>query len=485
MYHLKKRIISAFFIFCLALPLIMFSWNSGDYSEDENRNLASFPRLFINGHLQINDLTGQQIKIWFEDHIGLRKQFSRVGAEFKLKVLHQSPSPQVHIGKDNWYFYTKDNNLDIALGKYPIDNATLQRILTNHLLIREKLAKKGIDYVIIFPPSKVSIYPEKIRLIGACIRQTPVDIVANYLEKHSDLKIIRLKDELLNEKKNTQVFFKTDTHWTQDGAYIAYRKIINDMRKWGLCITEPISVHWEQSEYLGEMGGMMGSRKLLGPEPTRNSIIPSPKAKKNKPSLEYDAFRAALMQEKIYPTCIHYNNPSISRNRVVMFGDSMFASWNITELLAEHFSSFSYIWDYSIRENLLDLLNPNIVIYEMTERYLNIFPDKNIAYIQNKLIDYQAQIVSYKIDKNNLEVCVLNTSKAVWTEQNYIRLGLWSKNKDSSLRSYIHPKIKVQPGETYSFVFTNIHELNLKDIAVQMLQEGVCYFGERKPIETL
>ena len=85
--------------------------------------------------------------------------------------------------------------------------------------------------------------------------------------------------------------------------------------------------------------------------------------------------------EGISTPCYYYRNSSASGKTLMIYGDSMFGFWNMTELLAENFSELTYIWDSDIRSSLIDDLHPDIVMYEMTERYLNTFPGRNADYL--------------------------------------------------------------------------------------------------------
>lgn len=485
MFNESKKNISiiAIFILLIGLPVITLRWVGGDYSAAEKRILAPMPTLLQDdGSLNIN--AQSEIKDWFGDHIGFRDEFVFVNSYIRYNFFHQSPSAQVHIGKDGWFYYTLDNNLEIAIGAYPLSDETLAAILQNHLAVQKKLQAKGIDYVIVLPTSKVSIYPEFMRYGSGEVCVTPVDIVANYLENNSDLKVVRLKEELLEAKQTEQVYYKTDTHWNQYGAYVAYRKIIENMQQWGLCNTAPIDVDFVDAEYTGEFGAMLGID--LGAESTKNSLILNPQAIKNPETEKNSVFCNILEAEGISNPCHFYSNPAVTGKKVIMFGDSMFGSWNATELLAENFSEFTYIWDNGeLKSSLIDYVQPDIVIFEFTERFLNSTPYKNTSFIKEALMDYDAQILSYEINENSLSVTVLNNSQSVWDNPNQIRCYILVDGVDQGLRALIEPLKTVMPGESYTFTFDNIDNLKNYDLEVQMLQEGITYFGEREKIEII
>lgn len=478
----KYIIVSIAFVLMLAVPIMCISWTGSDYSVSEKRILAAKPTLFTqDGELNLN--FGGEFKNWLQDHIGFRSEFVTSSAAIKLRVFGMSPSEQVHIGKDGWYFYTPDDNLKIATGDYPLSEDTLAKILQEHLAIRDKLKVQGIEYVVILPTSKVSIYPEFLRYGDGETRKTPVDIVADYLEENSDLHIVRLKEALLAEKGHNQVYFKTDTHWNQRGAHIAYCEIINNMSRWGLCDTPLAEVRFEDGEYTGEFGAMMGVS--LPPEKTENSIVLDQSAAKDADTEQHIAFKETLAAEGIANPCYYYQNKNVNGPRVMMYGDSMFGSWNATELLAENFSEFSYIWDRNIRDSLLQKMRPDIVIYELTERYLNVLPDQNVSFLEQPLRDYSAEILDCEIRNNKLFAAVKNTSNSPWNWLDRVRLGIFSDGGDTGLRADLEANVSVQPGASVEFYMSleSYPDLLNDTLEIQMLQEGLCYFGEKQRVD--
>ena len=95
------------------------------------------------------------------------------------------------------------------------------------------------------------------------------------------IKIVRLKESLLEKKKEEQVFFKTDTHWNEIGAYTAYKTIIENMNKWGILKNLPVSVTFEDAQRKGEFSAMLGNINLLQEESFKQIVIPSQNARQD------------------------------------------------------------------------------------------------------------------------------------------------------------------------------------------------------------
>ena len=75
--------------------------------------------------------------------------------------------------------------------------------------------------------------------------------------------------------------------------------------------------------------------------------------------------------------------------KALFWGDSMFGSWNATELLAENFNEFTYVWNYNISEELLQATDPDVVFLEMTERGII-----GLATIQFDILQQSYQLTS-------------------------------------------------------------------------------------------
>lgn len=468
------------------LPIAFTKLSGGEMSETEKRYLAPLPTILTEDN-SINPSFLSEAKEWFTDHVGFRQEFTEISGNIKMNVFKQSPNYQVHIGDEGWYYYTMDNNLELSTGEYPLTDETLESILEQQLAIQEKLASKGIKYVLVLPTSKVSIYPEYTRY-SSCqeVRKTAVDIVADYLEANSDIHVVRIKDALLKDKEenNQQLYFKTDTHWNQYGAFIGYQEINSKLNEWDIIDTGVPNVSFYDSEYVGEFGAMLGNTNFLAPEPTVNTTINNASAVRDLYSEKYLGTTGILNNMGFNYPVYYYQNNTVENNVALVFGDSMFGSWNMTELLAENFSELTYVWNTNIYGEIVDYIQPNVVICEIAERYLNQLPQRSRSFICTPLPDYNAEFISTNVTDEGIEVIVRNNSSSEWTEFNGIRCGLFNNQSDSGYRGYIDSDVTVKPGDTYSFFIPiDCSDLDISSLSVQMLQEGIAYFGPKVSVQ--
>lgn len=482
------------FVLMITAPVFCMNRQRNKVSPTENRYLSNFPAIFMDDGSFTPQLR-EKLYSWFKDNLGFRVNMVALTSWIKFHLLHLSPSQAVEIGKDGWYFYTNDSNMKIVSQQYPgFNERELSRICAQQKRIQEKLRRQNIDYVLVLPPSKVSIYPEKIASGNYTVCDTPVDMLADYLETHSDLKVVRLKQALLKAKntKKELLYFKTDTHWSQYGAYIAYCEIIDKLNKWKIVDSIPAEFVFAKGTFIkGEFGGMMGNPSLISEENCPDVLIKQPHAIPVTSGVKYDAFLSALQNENIHTAGhMYHNNNKTAGHRVLMYGDSFFcgiAGWNATRYLAENFLEFYDVWDGNIQQEMIDTVKPSLVIYEITERFLNTLSEKSIAFTQNYLTDPQAEEVSQTVparvkigSKTNFEVTVRNSGTQTWYKADLVRAGLFINGSDSGIRADLSDDIPVKSGESVTFTFKKIVPRDTDRLfEFQMLQEGVAYFGER------
>ena len=197
-------------------------------SSEENRTLASFPKL--NNLKEIKDLS-RMAENYVNDRFGLRSQFVHANS-----LLHYrfgiSSNKDVVIGKDGWLFYTADKILEQHTGADIFKPDELENWVRQMEANRDWLERRNIAFFLLAAPDKNTIYPEKLpdypRPRGA---PTRLDQLAARLE-HSTLDFINPKAALLAAKNDhVQVYFEGDSHWTQRGALIAYDLLMERVRE--------------------------------------------------------------------------------------------------------------------------------------------------------------------------------------------------------------------------------------------------------------
>jgi hypothetical protein len=214
--------ITALFLISL-FGVLAGTWAGWDPVQSrENRMLArwpGWPRNFAQAK-QFSD----KFLAHFRDHFGFRNLMIRGVALARYSGIGQRNENRVIVGKDGWLFYSKDDQYMADRGLDPFSQEELdqwQELLEK----REKyFRERGIAFVMEIPPDKQTIYPEYMPdEFSHPPRPSRLDqLIARLKERNSPVKIIDLRPALLEAKKERQVYFKTDSHWNDDGIYPAY-----------------------------------------------------------------------------------------------------------------------------------------------------------------------------------------------------------------------------------------------------------------------
>lgn len=374
--NISNIIIAIELVVILVLPLALFNWKEGQVSKAENRNLAEKPVIFMDDG-KLSETLVEDFNNWFGDNLGLRDFFLNISSFVNYNVFHKSTTEKVQLGKDGWLYFTLHNNLDLVNGNYPnFEEEDLAKYLAVQVGIKEKLAEQGIEYVLVIPPSKVSIYPEYIDEDNYELGETAADIFANYVEANSDIKVVRLKDALLDEKAKSDelLFYKTDTHWSSKGRYIGYKKIIDDFIEWDLLDEDKFEVKYtEDKPHVGDLSRMMGPVTLTGKnlsEPCVDWEDVNPQAKKVKKGDFYTEVKRIALEAGVPGSHVYiYHNDTIEDKKILIYGDSMIGSC-ILPALAENYTDLVFIWTYDIKQDMIDAVKPDVLMMDVAERGL-------------------------------------------------------------------------------------------------------------------
>jgi hypothetical protein len=274
------------------------------------------------------------------------------------------------VGKRGWLYYNGEQVKDGAtlsnhMGFLPFGYDDIFRYYKNMLENkRNYLAKKGIKYLFVIAPDKLSIYPEFSPAGYENIyRKTNVDLLVEYLESNSNVDIIYLKNDFATIKyPDLPLYYKGDTHWNNLGGYFAYHKISKEASK-HLPNIKPRKI--DDFVIIKRTGVGLGDHNLYNmlslppPEDKFYKLIP-------KKPYSYD------ITQQVNNKILIYSNTDTSLPKALVFRDSMMNA--IIPYLTDDFSQITYLWKKWNRETNIEAwlwkIKPDIVIEERAERYL-------------------------------------------------------------------------------------------------------------------
>lgn len=194
-------------------------------------------------------------------------------------------------------------------------------------------------------------------------------LLQKYLSDHeSPVEIIYPLNELLQHKSDGLMYMKTDTHWSEAGAYIGYLQLMKEIKqnRPDVFTLETSAMKMEQIKHPG--GDLTGMLAINDKHWYDNDVYDKPIPK--------DGFHYKVIEEK-QP---HGNGDSIIRTqnplrhgKVFVFRDSF--STSLIPYISESFGEVVYFWTHDLnkKENhiFMEQENPDIVIHEMVSRYVD------------------------------------------------------------------------------------------------------------------
>lgn len=205
------------------------------YEYSENRELAQEPEL--QARIQSLRHYPKEYETYFGDHLGFRCSLIRLNNVLRVNLLGVSPVPSVVMGKDSWLFYRSEVfpdgfTFNDHCGLIPLSEAELERLRERIEWNHEFFSANGIFYLAVIVPNKNTIYeeylPESIKRNG---KPTRLDQFTEYMRTHSRVKVLDLRSALFEAKKLHPIYYKTDSHWNDYGAYRGYREIVGELSR--------------------------------------------------------------------------------------------------------------------------------------------------------------------------------------------------------------------------------------------------------------
>lgn len=391
------------FVVALWMPILisLSASSSGRFNMAEKRKMAEMPKL-DGGLSSIKEFPASFSK-YYDDNFGFRETLIGWHNHAKGMLLRISPAPNAIIGKQGWLFLGDGNIVADYRATHPFTNEELERWRIVLEGKRNWLAAQGILYLFLVAPDKHSIYPEfipdHINRVGS---ETCLDQLVAYLKAHSDVNIMDLRPALREGKGAARVFHKTDTHWNEQGAYIAYTEIMARVSGGAPSLRpkRPDDFRYVKENTEGhDIANMMGLKDVF----TEQDIHLFPKRDNCAHEVDFKLDMRYSWPQYSPEHAPYARECENSKLRMVFFQDSFGTA--LVPFLSEHFRRTVYIWDYpgyAVMNAAIRQEHPDIVIEERVERHLKpMLPD----------FDIPADLVGKWVSNNNkVEIKHLSSS---------------------------------------------------------------------------
>lgn len=198
-----------------------------EINENRNRSLKPTGNPLVN--LIRNGTTyPKAYEKYFNDNYGLRDYFIRL----KNGIDHRffRVSDDVALGPDDWMEYRNVIENQELVGER-LGEEQLNTIIDHFNELQQTLERRGITLVLVAIPNKNSIYPEYFSQSGVARPDpTAFERFTRRLKENPKFNLIDAKPILRTAKEDGhQVFYKTDFHWNQVGAYYVNEAVVNSL----------------------------------------------------------------------------------------------------------------------------------------------------------------------------------------------------------------------------------------------------------------
>jgi hypothetical protein len=349
--------------FLLALAPVAFFGHGGP-----GPDLDSYGRMIERARFpeKFTPRTFRLLADWFVDRIGLRNLLVAIGAELNLAILHISTNRNVLLGSDSWLFWT-DNEKEPAImmldlrGSLRFGPTEISAINANLHNIADAFARCGKTVMITIIPNKQTIYREYLVHESASVPSRLDDLLEKVDTKARSI-VLDARGPLLAAKRSEglPLYFKTDTHWNELGAFQVYREIIRRLDRVGSVYTPQFaSLNNYEVKEEHSAGGDLSTRMLLAP-------------------WLFSDVTVHLLPKQVLPFVSHVSSDEFNsvyqnergRSHLVLVGDSF--SPVLAGFLARHFKEVDQHRHLVPRFDGTLAAGADVEIFELVERNLSL-----------------------------------------------------------------------------------------------------------------
>jgi alginate O-acetyltransferase complex protein AlgJ len=369
---MRDRLIVVLFAVGIAMPpLATLRGATGGTLLAENRRAAEAPPLPA-AVASFGDFAAR-FEAFYDDAFGFRPTLLRWHSIVKTCWLGVSPSEKVVLGKNGWLFYRGEETMESYRSTRPFKPHELAQWEQIFTVRQAWLANRGIRYLLVVAPNAQTIYPENVpaafNRVNAISR---LDQLAEHLGAWTSIPLVDPRPDLEAAKARERVYWMTDTHWNDRGAFAAYRRIVLTLAQWYPAL-EPLpreafadlAFDWPG----GDLATMIGlpdvfreellvlSRRVPGPGHPADPGLPGAQT----PPAPSD------------PQATETGIAALPRGLVLR--DSFAVA--LIPFLADHFQRIVYLPTHELVPADIEREHPDVVIEEFAERMLMKPPPGN------------------------------------------------------------------------------------------------------------
>lgn len=174
------------------------------------------PQLFTEDGINRN--FGNEYEEYFSRAFAYRRYVVDAWSDLRIKLFSDG-NDQVVVGKNDYLFFA--DTIDSYTGLSPMTDDEIDATADALLNIQSYAAERGVKFCFMPAPNKNTIYSENMPSRYLRAETSDLDRLFDALDERG-ITYVDVRDSLISAKADSKIYYKTDTHWTPDGAYIAF-----------------------------------------------------------------------------------------------------------------------------------------------------------------------------------------------------------------------------------------------------------------------
>jgi len=340
------------------------------YGFGENRLISTIPTFPPNRNEYLN--FPNNFENYLKDNIGFRANLISYYKLINYYAFKDQGSTNVIRGKNDFLYLNQDgNSISDHLGYSSRTKFELEEFANRIQETHDYIESKGIPYVFILVPNKITIFPEYLpnKFMQSVRKARITDQLLDYLKANTSVTIIDLREPVAKTKKICRPYDRFDTHWNYCGATAAYDYTLNQIEllkkfkinKIDYSIVENDTCGW------GDLARLY------------NSSLPGKLIHKCDGFYDYEIKyddKSCVIRQQDNPNhsqwfYVNLCDKYYQYEKALIFHDSMFSK--LSTLFSKSFKETVFFLDRLGQEKLdQEISGSDIVIEQWVERYFNI-----------------------------------------------------------------------------------------------------------------
>ena len=374
--YMKKNLFIIMFCLAIVLPNIVYYVFQDHFDTEnyENRAYAEMPAFTFENIEEIPE----GLENYYMDRVPFKNEIksvtSKVDVELgKYRSLYEILNgglSGVTLGIDGWMYYTvngeSENSINEMFGRNMYSDDELASISSMIKDTSDFFRNSGAEFIPYVVPNKEQVYdqylPETYQ--RHITNYTRANQLADYVNEHTDVKMIYPLDYMKKYRDSINLFYKYDTHWNQPGAFVGIQPILETV---GIEAEEVTDQKFEKITpcYSNDLAKILNLQDSYTDDVDLVLVDYKPEIEVHAKDEEYSVPDNIVIS-------VRYDSNAPDDREVVFIGDSFRNMLVGMQILPKYFSHVSIVSRYQEKQlkDYFNKYNPDIVIYEMSERYV-------------------------------------------------------------------------------------------------------------------